>query len=156
MVMIQINKVAHVVLNVKDVEASAKFYNQVLGMEIMNLNLERPMAFLSFGTQHHDLALFKAPEGAELGSLGLNHVAMQIQGGEAELDVMHRSLLDQGVAIRATQDHGVTKSVYFSDPDGNGLEIFCEMMSPGEGLQVMRERGGVRREMQMGAHSSIG
>ena len=152
--MIQINKVAHVVLNVKDVEASATFYNQVLGMEIMNLNLERPMAFLSFGTQHHDLALFKAPEGSELGSLGLNHMAMQIQGGEAELEVMHRCLLDHGVTIRSTQDHGVTKSVYFSDPDGNGLEIFCEMMSPEEGLQEMRERGGVRREIQMGASSS--
>ena len=24
-------------------------------------------------------------------------------------------------------DHGVTKSVYFNDPEGNELEIYCEV-----------------------------
>ena len=74
----RINKVGHVVLNVKDVETSVKFYTEALGMEVMRLR-ESSAAFLSFGTQHHDIALFKAPEGAEMGNLGLNHIAFQIE-----------------------------------------------------------------------------
>ena len=79
--MAKINKVGHVVLNVKDVDASVQFYTKALGMEVMRLR-EGNAAFLSFGTQHHDIALFKAPEGAEMGTLGLNHIALQIAGGE--------------------------------------------------------------------------
>jgi catechol-2,3-dioxygenase len=35
--------------------------------------------------------------------------------------------------------HGMTHSVYFFDPDGNCLEIFCEMMDPEAGRQHMCE-----------------
>jgi catechol-2,3-dioxygenase len=66
--MASINKVGHVVLNVADVATSVAFYTQVLGMEVMRLR-EGSAAFLSFGTQHHDIALFKAPEGAAMGGL---------------------------------------------------------------------------------------
>lgn len=45
------------------------------------------MAFLPFGARHHDIALFPAPKGAELGRMGLNHFAMRIdavQGNPAD------------------------------------------------------------------------
>ena len=57
----RVNKVGHVVLNVKDVDESIQFYTDALGMELMSHNTERHMAFLSFGDQHHDIAVFKAP-----------------------------------------------------------------------------------------------
>ena len=91
----RINKVGHVVLNVKDVETSVKFYTEALGMEVMRLR-ESSAAFLSFGTQHHDIALFKAPEGAEMGNLGLNHIAFQIEGGETELRQLYGRLVQHG------------------------------------------------------------
>jgi catechol-2,3-dioxygenase len=47
--MARINKVGHVVLNVKDVDASIQFYTKALGMEVMRLR-EGNAAFLSFGT----------------------------------------------------------------------------------------------------------
>jgi catechol 2,3-dioxygenase len=136
--MAKINKVGHVVLNVKDVEASTKFYTEALGMEVMRLR-KGNAAFLSFGTQHHDIALFKAPEGAERGELGLNHIALQIDGGETELRQLYGRLVQQGAKVDFTTDHGMTHSVYFFDPDGNRLEIFCEMMAPEAGRQHMRE-----------------
>lgn len=136
--MARINKVGHVVLNVKDVEASAKFYTEALGMEVMLLR-EGNAAFLSFGTQHHDIALFKAPEGAEQGTLGLNHIALQIAGDETELRQLYGRIVQQGAKIDFTTDHGMTRSVYFFDPDGNRLEIFCEAMDPESGRQYMRE-----------------
>jgi catechol 2,3-dioxygenase len=136
--MARINKVGHVVLNVKDVDASAKFYTEALGMEVMRLR-EGNAAFLSFGTQHHDIALFKAPEGAEMGKLGLNHIAFQIEGGETELRQLYGRLLHHGTKVDYTTDHGMTHSVYFFDPDGNRLEIFCETMDPEGGRKHMRE-----------------
>ena len=140
--MARINKVAHVVLNVTDVEAATKFYAEALGMEVMSYNPERHMSFLSFGTQHHDFALFKAPEGLEHSERGLNHVAMQIEGGVEELNQLYRRLLDCGATIDGIFEHNVSKSVYFFDPDGNRLEIFCEVMEMEEARRVIREPGG--------------
>ena len=33
---------------------------------------------------------------------------------------------ENGVKITTAVNHGVTKSVYFEDPDGNQLEIYCD------------------------------
>ncbi len=135
--MASINKVGHVVLSVKDVEASMKFYAEALGMDVM-LHRDGSAAFLSFGTQHHDIALFKAPEDAEMGKLGLNHIAFQIEGGETELRQLYGRILQHGAQIDYTTDHGMTRSVYFFDPDGNRLEIFAEAMEPEAGREYMR------------------
>ena len=147
--MTEINKVAHVVLNVADVEASMRFYADALGMEIVAHRAERQMAFLSFGAQHHDIALFGAPEGAKRGELGLNHIAMQIEGGEQELKELYGRLVTHGVKIDSTTDHGLTHSVYFFDPDGNRLEIFCETMDPEEGRQTMRSTRGTAKPLEI-------
>jgi len=40
---------------------------------------------------------------------------------------MYRRLREHGVPVSRTIDHGSTKSVYFSDPDGIELEIYCEV-----------------------------
>ena len=93
--MSKVNKVGHVVLAVKDPEASAKWYVDILGMEMMNYSEKGKMAFLSFGTYHHDIALVQAPEGAMLGSTGLSHTAMQIEGGLDELKDLCFSLTGQ-------------------------------------------------------------
>ena len=39
---------------------------------------------------------------------------------------IYRRLNDQGVAVRVA-DHTVSIGVYFSDPDGNGLEVYYEL-----------------------------
>src|SRR5215831_16538920 len=128
--MAKINKVGHVVLNVRDVNASVVFYTEALGMEIMTHNPERQMAFLSFGTQHHDIAL-------------------QIDGGEEELKQLYGRLLKVGAQIDRTTEHSTTLSVYFFDPDGNRLEIFAEKMSPEEGRRVLREGGGTNKPLAL-------
>ena len=140
--MARINKIGHVVLAVRDPEASAKFYVEALGMELMTFMPQLQMAFLSFGSRDHDIALIKAPEGAPLGSQGLSHTALEIEGGEEELRQLYRRLLDHGARVEFTADHGLSKSLYFFDPDGNRLEIFAEVMDPEAGRQYMRE--GVR------------
>ena len=147
--MARVNKVGHIVLNVRDVDASVKFYSEALGMDIMAHNRDRNMAFLSFGTQHHDIALFKAPEGLEISELGLNHIAMQIEGGDDELKQLYGQLLKAGARIDRTTDHGLTHSVYFFDPDGNRLEIFAEQMEQEEGRTYLRDTLGYAKPLEI-------
>ena len=100
-------------------------------------------------TEHHDIALFPAPVGSERGTLGLNHIAMQIEGGELELRELYGNLVKAGAQVDHTSDHGLTHSVYFQDPDGNHLEIFCEMMAPEEGMQFMKDSRGYGKPLEL-------
>jgi catechol-2,3-dioxygenase len=149
--MAKINKVGHVVLAVKDPEASANWYKDVLGMDVMYYNDKGQMAFLSFGTQHHDIAVVKAPEGATLGSPGISHTALQIDGGLDELKELYQRMKDRGVEIDFTTDHGLSQSVYFFDPDGNRLEVFCETMTPEEGIEFMKAGRAGRAPLELEA-----
>lgn len=140
--MAKISRVAHVVLYVSDVEAAVGFYRDALGMEVVRHDSERGMAFMSFGTQHHDIGLFRVKGEETRGNLGLGHVAMVIEGGMEELEEMHDRLASYGANIKSLTDHGMTKSVYFEDPDGNRLEIYYDTMGQEEGKRFLSERGG--------------
>jgi catechol-2,3-dioxygenase len=72
--------------------------------------------------------VIKVPDDQPVGSAGLTHTALQIEGGEAELRELYHQLKDHGVKMDLTADHILTKSVYVFDPDGNRLEIFCASM----------------------------
>lgn len=138
--MIKPKRVGHLVLNVKDQDASTKFYTEILGFEIAT---ERPGfgTFLTCGKIHHDLALFQAAEDAAPvtpGGLGLNHMALQVEDFDSLTQYYHR-LKGFGVDIDRTTDHGMTKSIYLHDPDGNGIELFCNTKETAEeGLAEMR------------------
>ena len=141
--MAKISRVSHVVLNVKDPEASAKWYSEVLGMEAMNYSPGIDMAFMSFGTLDHDIALIKAPEGVETGSPGLSHTAMSIEGGPEELKEIYEKIKATGAKIEMVADHGLTKSFYVFDPDGNRLEVFYQHLQGEEAKTFMRDVGAV-------------
>ena len=126
--MAKINKVGHVVLGCRDPQASITFYTEKLGMELVQFNQELQMAFFSFGERDHDIAVIKVPDDQPVGSAGLSHTALQIEGGDAELRELYQQLKDHAVTVDVTADHGVSKSIYVFDPDGNRLEIFCASM----------------------------
>ena len=136
-----IRRVGHVVLRVTDVDAAEAFYRDALGMETVRRS--EGAAFMSFGAQHHDIGLFSVNAEPTRGNAGLGHLALVIDGGIPELQEMHQRLLDNGVEIASLTDHGMTKSVYFNDPDGNRLEIYADVMSPEEGKRFLSERVGV-------------
>jgi catechol 2,3-dioxygenase len=101
------------------------------------------MAFFSFGERDHDIAVVKVPDDQPVGSAGLSHTALQIEGGEAELRALYQRLKDHGVTVDVTADHVVSKSVYVFDPDGNRLELFCasmEMAAAKDYLQTTHDR----------------
>ena len=144
-------RVGHLVLNVKNLAESTRFYTDILGFEISR---QTPTGtFLTCGKIHHDLALFQAPEDAlpvSNGQLGLNHFAVQVENLDA-LKEVYSNLKDREVTLDHNTDHGMTSSVYFMDPDGNRVEFFCNNQAdPAEGLAIMGAPGRRNKELVLG------
>jgi catechol-2,3-dioxygenase len=106
-------------------------------MELVNVLEEMQMAFLSFGERDHDIAIIKVPEDQPVGSSGLAHTALEIEGGQEQLRELYERLKHYGAKVEFTVDHVLTKSVYFFDPDGNRLEIFSQEMPAAEAKQFL-------------------
>ena len=150
--MVQPKRVGHIVLNVSDVKTSTKFYTEILGFQIA---IEREIGtFLTCGKIHHDLALFQANSDAQpiiKGSLGLNHMALQVEDF-GMLTEYYLSLKDSGIIDRTT-DHGMTSSIYLTDPDGNGIELFCNNQeNPADGLETMKDTSRANTELAFPQH----
>lgn len=118
-------RIGHVHLKVSDLERSEAFYHEVLGLETAE-RVGGRFVFMSYGHEHHDLALQGDPGAPppDPGALGLYHFAVEVDG-ERELAEAVERLERHGVAYSAV-DHGISKAVYFSDPDGHGIEIYCD------------------------------
>ena len=80
------------------------------------------------GGNHHDLGLFEVGAQAPRpprGSVGLYHLAWQIDTIEgARRDVAAPAELG---ALTGASDHGVSKSLYGQDPDGNEFEVMWQV-----------------------------
>lgn len=129
--MINLSGIGHVLLRVSDEEASKRFYRDVLGFRIAEQDPEHGGVFMTLGDGFHtiDITQHPAPQGAprpQRGQLGLVHVAFKV-ASYAALREAYAHLLECGIEIQRAVDHVCQRSVYFVDPDGNGLEIYYEM-----------------------------
>jgi len=126
----KVRRVGHIVLRVKDIEVSKRFFEDVLHFPVVAQN-ERGMVFFSTDVEdnHHMLALVPGKEGLTMPSpdhIGMQHVSFEL-GTFAELQEAYRTFKEKGVKICYTTFHGISKSVYFNDPDGNMLEVYCNV-----------------------------
>jgi catechol-2,3-dioxygenase len=123
----------HVVLYVRDLEASRAFYGDVLGWPVVadiDLGGARAAAF-SAGRTHHELLLLEVgpqatpvPPGRRL---GLYHVGIDVGDTDDDLRAMLRRLQDHDVTIVGAADHTITHSLYVTDPDGNEIELYVDV-----------------------------
>ena len=124
----QIQSLGHVVIKVRDRARAEAFYTGVLGLKKVAYYEQLNMSFYSLG-DHHDFAIQAlgpdAPGPIDHG-VGLQHVAFKI--GES-LDVLRaaKGELDAAGIATVPVDHGVTKSLYFQDPDGNRIEVYVDV-----------------------------
>lgn len=122
---------SHAVLYVRDLDATIAFYRDVLGFRVSDrgpLDSANPgleLAFLSqVGTDHHQLA-FVPVRGADA-TTNLDHMAFRADS-LAEVQALAEQLRSDGRASNLHfVNHGNAWSVYFKDPEGNGLEVFCD------------------------------
>ena len=137
----------HVVLNVRNLEESHRFWTEVMGFRQVAELRPRPgrppmkMRFYSGlrhgEVSHHDLALMEVPApdapstNAEAWSLnptrvGVNHVAITWPDRESWLKQI-AFLQSKGVPFHLRINHGMTHSAYISDPNGYGIEVLYEL-----------------------------
>lgn len=126
---INVRGVGHVVLKVRDLDRSAKFYREVLGLKEVARFQGRMVFFSATGQNHHDLALLAVGPGApgpQQEGVGLYHVALKIGNSLADLRAAKAHLEAHGITKIRLTDHRVSHSIYLNDPDGNGLELFVD------------------------------
>ncbi len=125
----KINALGHVVLKVSDLARAEAFYQGVLGLPVCAHydGDGGQMTFFTLGN-HHDFAILEVSGDGGKSSkkeVGLDHVAFSIGTSLDELREAHAYLTEQGITTTPI-DHEVTKSLYMSDPDGNGIELYID------------------------------
>lgn len=121
----------HVVLNVRNLKRSEVFYRDVLGMVVSGRNRRTKMCFLSFGREHHDIALAEIPKGARRisgkGFPGLHHFCIYVRTNK-EVDGLYPILKRKRIPVvrgPETLEVARNRSVSFLDPDGIRVEVAC-------------------------------
>ena len=124
----------HVNIYVRNAERSHRWYADVLGLHTQDTFASPETGrlravFLAADREHaHDIALFEVGDdapGPQKGQVGLNHFAWKMATLD-DLKEMHQWLQDKGVPF-SVSDHTISIGLYFSDPDGNGLEVYYEL-----------------------------
>ena len=128
----------HLVINVRNMEESHKFWTEVLGFKLVGKSSRRPMQFYSGDhsgqMNHHDIALCENPNlpppPAEWAMfdmpVAINHIAITMPNREAWLRQL-AWLRHKGVKFQRRVNHGMTHSLYISDPNGYGVEVLYEL-----------------------------
>ncbi|MEE9573840.1 MAG: VOC family protein, partial [Candidatus Neomarinimicrobiota bacterium] len=123
--------IGHVHLIVADLDRSIKFYRDLLGFNV-TARFGNSAVFLSSGDYHHHIGLntwagpdvTPPPEGHS----GLYHFAI-LYPNRNELAKAFKVLWEEKYPIEGASDHGITESIYINDPDGNGIELYCDRSS---------------------------
>lgn len=126
----QVKELGHLVLYVRNLERSRRFYADVLGWnEVARMGTSAVM--FSSGRTHHELLLIEVGEGAAPipagRRVGMYHFGLKIGETDDELRDAMRDLVDAGATIVGTADHTVTHSLYIEDPDGNEIELYIDV-----------------------------
>jgi len=121
-------RIGHVHLKVADLERALGFYCGVLGFEVI-ARMGDQAAFISAGGYHHHIGLntWESRGGTPPppGHTGLFHAAIRYPSRHALATALVR-LHEAGIPLSGASDHGVSEALYLNDPDGNGLELYCD------------------------------
>jgi catechol 2,3-dioxygenase len=127
----EVKELGHIVLYVRDLDASRRFYRDLLGWKEV---VHATGAAYSSGRTHHELLLIQV--GSEAAAIpqkprvGLYHFGLKIGESDEELRAAIARLREARVPIVGMSDHGVTHSLYLLDPDGNEVEIYIDVQPP--------------------------
>jgi glyoxylase I family protein len=127
---IRIAAIDHVVFRVADLDASLRFYTELLGAAVEKVQEGIGLWQLRAGTSLIDLV----PLDGRLGRMGgagpgaqgrnVDHVCFRLAEWDEAAILAH--LARHGIEAQVAQRYGAEgegPSIYLADPDGNGLEL---------------------------------
>jgi catechol 2,3-dioxygenase len=119
---------SHIGLYVHDVPKMEDFYTRVLGFTVTDRGKVRgaDIVFTSWDSKDHHQVILVAGRPKELAYNHINQMSFRVVSVE-DLQAVWRKVKDEPeVTDMRGMDHGNAWSLYFRDPEGNRLEIFCD------------------------------
>ena len=121
-------ELGHVSFYVRDLEASVRFYRDVLGLRETGRGKDGRIAFLSAGVHHHDVSLEQARMDGSVppkGAPGLYHIAFRIGSSREELAAARQAMDRHGLTPFGDAE-GTTPCFCVKDPDGHTIELYVD------------------------------
>ena len=120
----------HSTLAARDLHALKDFYCDVLGFEVTNAGpvpeQAQELVFLSQDPNaHHQIAMVGGAMTSDSDFVMVDHLAFRAHT-LYDLRVIHANLTEAGITEILQIDHGNAWSLYFNDPEGNGVETYVD------------------------------
>ncbi len=116
-----------ITLNIHDRSQMLDFYVGVLGMTV----LHETSALTHLGvaarillTLNHSTVYPRVTNPTQ----GLYHIAYLLPSRQALSEILRQLILKQ-YPLEGLVDHGVSEAIYLADPEGNGIELYCDRPS---------------------------
>ncbi len=122
-------EVAHSVLYVHDADKMIGFYTDMLGFEVTDRGpiMDQEIIFMSQIANHHHQVAFITGRGAPEKSNNTHHTAYRSSGTLDDLKaLLGRLQAHPEVSGIMPLTHGNAWSIYFQDPEHNGVEVFID------------------------------
>ncbi len=125
--MSKIEGLGHVGIYAEDIMKQRDFYTRVLGLQIADEDLDgRGMTFLSSDPEreHHEFVLMKGRVTVDDAKV-IQQISFIVPGLD-ELKEYHQRIKAEGVQVDRIVSHGNAFGMYFFDPEGNRIELYCK------------------------------
>ncbi len=134
-------RLSHVVLRTTRLKPMIEWYTAVLNAQVLFQN--EFAAFLTHDDEHHRIALFAIPGTTEKPkhSAGLDHIAF-FYPSIGDWIASYERLKAAGIVPHGAMHHGITMSIYYRDPDNNGIELSIDSVPKSQWHDWMRNELG--------------
>lgn len=117
--------VGQVNLRVEDLQRSLKFYQEIIGFQILTQTPTKAELTANGNTALLSIEQSEKFTPKQPRTTGLYHYALLLPN-RSELGKVLTHLLQAGYPLQGGSDHLVSEALYLADPDGNGIEIYAD------------------------------
>jgi catechol-2,3-dioxygenase len=134
-------RLSHAVLRTTCLKEMVEWYKTVLNAKA--LFQSDFGAFLTYDDEHHRIALFAVPGVVKKAknTSGLDHLAF-FYDTFGDWIANYERLKAQGITPQFNMHHGITMSLYYRDPDDNGVELAIDNVAKSEWHDWMEHKLG--------------